>query len=370
MARPDLAAHELQRIGVLLLRHHAAAGAERVGQLEEAVLVAAQDDQVLRQPAQMHHRHRAGVEERRGEIAIGRRVHAVVDDAREAEVAGERVDVDGVARCRRSRRCRAAARRLRRARRASRAKSRRSGAACDEEEMRDQHRLRRAEVRERRHQRVAGRRRLRRRARRRRRATARCSSGMRRRRYSRRSSETCSLRERPVCSRRPASPSRSTSSRSTKLWTSSSSPDDERRDRRGRARASPSAPPRSGAPRRRPARRRFASARAHAMLPVTSSSNRRRSKRNEAPNSNAAASGAASKRPDQRVSHQSCSVDPVVSRRRESSRRFRADDAFSATWRPGRRRRAQSPLNSFRRTTPVTRCCTVSTTASSASRAA
>ena len=47
---------------------------------------------------------------------------------------------------------------------------------------------------------------------------------MRRRRYSRRSSDTCSFRDRPVCSRRPASPSRSTSSRSTKLCTSSSAP--------------------------------------------------------------------------------------------------------------------------------------------------
>src|SRR5690349_677964 len=43
-----------------------------------------------------------------------------------------------------------------------------------------------------------------------------------------------------------------------------------------------------------------ASARDHAMLPVTSSSKRRRSKRKEEPNSNAAASGAVSKRPDQR----------------------------------------------------------------------
>ena len=86
---------------------------------------------VLRQPAQVHHRHRARVEERRREVAIRRRVHAVVDDAREAEVAGERVDVDVVARCPRSRRSRAAAHRTRRARAPSRAKSRRSGAACD-----------------------------------------------------------------------------------------------------------------------------------------------------------------------------------------------------------------------------------------------
>ena len=91
-----LSPHELERVGVFLLRHHAAAGAERVGQLEESVLVAAEDDQVLRQPAEMHHRQRRCVEEGRGEIAIGRSVHAVVDDAGEAEIASERLHIDRI----------------------------------------------------------------------------------------------------------------------------------------------------------------------------------------------------------------------------------------------------------------------------------
>ena len=166
-----LAAHELERIGILLLRHHAAAGAERVGQLEEAVLVAAEDDQILGQPAEVHHRHRARVEERRREVAIRRRVDAVGDDAREAEIARERVDVDRVA-------VPAIAPEP------SGSASASSRAPCEalvvapqrrgvrEEEMRDEHRLRRPEVRERRHQRVAGRRRPAPRAPRRTRATA------------------------------------------------------------------------------------------------------------------------------------------------------------------------------------------------------
>ena len=49
------------------------------------------------------------------------------------------------------------------------------------------------------------------------------TAGIRRFRYSRKSSDTCSLRDRPVCSRLPASPMRSTSSRSTNECTSSSS---------------------------------------------------------------------------------------------------------------------------------------------------
>ena len=160
MRAARLAAHQLQRIGVLLLRHHAAAGAERVGQLEEAMLVAAEDDQILGQPAQMHHRHRARVEERRREVAIRRRVHAVVDDAREAEVAGERVDVDGVRRAGN----RAGAERQRVAFVARGLQAREIAAQrrrVRQEEVRDEHRLRRTEVRERRHQRVARRRGLR-----------------------------------------------------------------------------------------------------------------------------------------------------------------------------------------------------------------
>ena len=48
------------------------------------------------QPAEMHHRHRARVEEGRREIAIGRGIEAVVDHPREAEIARERVDVHAV----------------------------------------------------------------------------------------------------------------------------------------------------------------------------------------------------------------------------------------------------------------------------------
>ena len=93
-----------------------------------------------------------------------------------------------------------------------------------QEEVRDEHRLRAAQVRVGRHQRRRRPARPGRRTPPPARTTACCSSGMRRRRYSRRSSETCSLRERPVCRRRPASPMRSTSCRSTKLCTSSSGP--------------------------------------------------------------------------------------------------------------------------------------------------
>ncbi len=65
------------------------------------------------------------------------------------------------------------------------------------------------------------------------------SSGMRRRRYNRRSTETCSLRDRPVCRRRPASPIRATSWRSTKLVHVFVVAGDPRRIARGPARGSP-----------------------------------------------------------------------------------------------------------------------------------
>ena len=109
-----LAAHQLERIGVLLLRHHAAAGRRLIGELEEAELLARQQDEVLGDATEMHHRERARVDERRREVAIGRGVHAVADDAAEAEARGERRRRRSRSRFRRSRPSRAAARRPRR----------------------------------------------------------------------------------------------------------------------------------------------------------------------------------------------------------------------------------------------------------------
>ena len=51
-----LAAHQLERIGILLLRHHAAAGGRRIGQLEEPELLARDQDEVLGDARQVHHR--------------------------------------------------------------------------------------------------------------------------------------------------------------------------------------------------------------------------------------------------------------------------------------------------------------------------
>jgi hypothetical protein len=57
---------------------------------------AAEDDDVLGKPADVHHAQRHGVEERRHEVAIGDGVHAVGDDAREPQARGQRVHVDAV----------------------------------------------------------------------------------------------------------------------------------------------------------------------------------------------------------------------------------------------------------------------------------
>ena len=136
--------------------------------------------------------------------------------------------VDRRSRCRQSRRSRAAARRLRpRDRQPIVIAPQRRGVT--QQKVRDQHRHRAAHVRVGRHQRRRRRARPDRRAPRRARGASPAAAESRRRRYRRRSTDTCSLRERPVCSRRPASPMRATSWRSTKLCTSSSSPVDPRR---------------------------------------------------------------------------------------------------------------------------------------------
>ena len=96
-----------------------------------------------------------GVQERRDEVAVAGGVDAVGDDAREAEPRGERVDVDRVA----GAGDRAGAERQlvdsRRARDAKRAMIAAQRRGVRQEEVRDQHRLRAAQVRVRRHQRVA-----------------------------------------------------------------------------------------------------------------------------------------------------------------------------------------------------------------------
>jgi hypothetical protein len=50
-----LAAHELERIGILLLRHHAAAGADASDSSKNRAL-RREDDQVLCDAAEVHHR--------------------------------------------------------------------------------------------------------------------------------------------------------------------------------------------------------------------------------------------------------------------------------------------------------------------------
>src|SRR5437764_3358549 len=122
---------------------------------------------------------------------------------------------------------------------------------------------------------------------------------MRRQRYRRRSSETCSFRDRPVCNRFPRSPTRSTSCRSTNACTSSSGPLTNESSASPLSRMWPSAVFTDSASLalKTPARTRPST---YARLPVTSSSKRRLSKLNDAPNWNAVGSGSPANRPDQR----------------------------------------------------------------------
>ena len=107
-------------------------------------------------------------------------------------------------------------------------------------------------------------------------AIARCTTGMRRRRYSRKSSDTCSLRDRPVCSRLPGvadalppARARRTNARPRRRRRSSSA---GRRGRR-RGRLEPADDRRASAAVSTPARAERLGPR---QLPVMSSSIRRR----------------------------------------------------------------------------------------------
>jgi len=104
---PAFAAHELRHVGVLFLRHDRAAGAETVGQANEAEARAGPEDQLFREPGQVHHRQRCPRGEFDGEIAIGNRVERVFAQGVEAQLARNPVAVDRKAR---SRQCRTAQR--------------------------------------------------------------------------------------------------------------------------------------------------------------------------------------------------------------------------------------------------------------------
>ena len=167
-----------------------------------------------------------------------------------------------------------------------------------------QDRLRPPHVRVGRHQRVARVGRRDRRGRQSACAAARCSTGTRRFRYRRRSTATCSLRDRPG------------------VQTTSGIADARRqlaldegvhvlvlavprrcrrtRGRSGRVRESRASAESIDAPSAAEITPARSSPSAHARLPRTSSSNSRRSNRNDAPNAKRAASGSPSNRPDHR----------------------------------------------------------------------
>ena len=157
MHAAGLAAHELQRIGILLLRHQAAAGRRRVGELEEPELLRREQDQVLGHagsgaPSSSAHACRNDETKSRSPVASMLLATTREKPSRVGEPRARRSD----SWCRRSRRSRAAARRSRASTTSKRAWSRRKRRGVREEEVRDEHRLRAAQVRVRRHQRVAG----------------------------------------------------------------------------------------------------------------------------------------------------------------------------------------------------------------------
>mmetsp|Transcript_33929 Transcript_33929/g.71235 ORF Transcript_33929/g.71235 Transcript_33929/m.71235 type:complete len:296 (-) Transcript_33929:748-1635(-) len=89
-----LAAQELQRIGVLLLRHQRAARGVGVGQRDEAEFRGAVQDQILSEAAHVQHDHARGEEELDDEISISNRIEAVLNNTIEAEISGQRLPVD------------------------------------------------------------------------------------------------------------------------------------------------------------------------------------------------------------------------------------------------------------------------------------
>ena len=89
-----LAAHELGDVGVLLLRHHRAAGRERIVERGEAELVRCPEHELLADARQVEAHHREGEQRLGDEVAVRHRVEAVLEPCREPEVLGHAVGVE------------------------------------------------------------------------------------------------------------------------------------------------------------------------------------------------------------------------------------------------------------------------------------
>ena len=89
-----LAANQFQRIGILLLRHQARSAGDAVAQFQPAELFARIKNPVFGQPAQVQHRGRCRIQKIEREIAIRRNVHAVARDRGETQIARDGLAVE------------------------------------------------------------------------------------------------------------------------------------------------------------------------------------------------------------------------------------------------------------------------------------
>ena len=93
-----LAADELAYIRVLLLRHDAGAGGERIIQLRKAEFPCAPQDDLLADAGQMHHQD--GTVRRRFHAIIPIRypIHGIVGDLRKTQLLTDKLTVDRIGR--------------------------------------------------------------------------------------------------------------------------------------------------------------------------------------------------------------------------------------------------------------------------------
>ena len=92
---PGLAADQLGHVGVLLLRHHGAARAVGVRQLDEPELLARPQDQLVGHAAQVHEEDGGRGQELQHEVPVAHGVDAVPGYPREAQELGHVGPVDG-----------------------------------------------------------------------------------------------------------------------------------------------------------------------------------------------------------------------------------------------------------------------------------
>jgi hypothetical protein len=93
---PSLSPDEFRHVGILLLGHHAASGAKRIGQLDKVKFLRRPDDQFFAEPGQVHHKKRQGPDDFDHEVAVRHGIQTILRNGRKIEQRCRHLPIDRI----------------------------------------------------------------------------------------------------------------------------------------------------------------------------------------------------------------------------------------------------------------------------------